>query len=243
MKKLLLFPLLVLPLLFGFLVARLAAHDAYAQGAADAADAADAGAAPPGPTVEVSDTAVVVAETHLDPGTRPAVAPPTEPVTTTTTVTTTTSPPTDPVDTVRDVVAGVRTGNWRMAGGALVALLMLGLKTARDKTRWFSGDRGGALLVLLLSFLGSLGAALGTDLPVDLRMLMGALGVAVTAAGGYSVVKGLFFSADPTDRARSMFNAYNEQGGWKTFDGRPVPPWEDLGDDVRGRWVAAARAA
>lgn len=46
-----------------------------------------------------------------------------------------------------------------------------------------------------------------------------------------------------TARARRMFNAYNEKGGWKTFDGRPVPKWEDLGDEVRSRWAAAAEAA
>jgi len=205
---------------------------AQAQGEAAAAAELDAGAAAvaPGPTVEVS-------------GGEP-IATAALPVTTTTTVTTVTTPPSDPVDSVRDVVAGVRTGNWRLAGGAVIAILMLGLRTAREKTRWFSGARGGALLVLLLSFLGSIGAALGTDLPVDLRMLMGALGVAVTAAGGYSVIKGLFFQAsDLTAKARAMFAAYNEQGGWKTFDGRTVPPWEDLGDDVRSRWVAAAGAS
>lgn len=43
--------------------------------------------------------------------------------------------------------------------------------------------------------------------------------------------------------AREMFNAYNERGGWKTFDGRDVPKWEALGDEVRARWVAAAGAA
>lgn len=40
--------------------------------------------------------------------------------------------------------------------------------------------------------------------------------------------------------ARRMFNAYNERGGWKTFDGRPVPQWDELGDEIRRRWVAAA---
>lgn len=47
---------------------------------------------------------------------------------------------------------------------------------------------------------------------------------------------------DLVELARDMFNAYNERGGWKTFDGRPVPKWEDLGDEVQARWVAAAGA-
>lgn len=46
-------------------------------------------------------------------------------------------------------------------------------------------------------------------------------------------------------RAERMFNAYNEQGPnpWKTFDGRDVPRWPDLTDQVRAKWVAAATAA
>lgn len=42
-----------------------------------------------------------------------------------------------------------------------------------------------------------------------------------------------------------MFNAYNEQGPnpWKTFDGRDVPRWSELSDQVRGKWTAAAYVA
>lgn len=42
--------------------------------------------------------------------------------------------------------------------------------------------------------------------------------------------------------AEHMFNAYNEQGPnpWKTFDGRDVPRWAELNDQVRAKWVAAA---
>lgn len=43
-------------------------------------------------------------------------------------------------------------------------------------------------------------------------------------------------------RAKAMFNAYNEQGPnpWRTFDGRQVPAWENLSDQVRAKWEAAA---
>lgn len=45
--------------------------------------------------------------------------------------------------------------------------------------------------------------------------------------------------------ARMMFDAYNEQGPnpWKTFDGRDVPRWEQLNDQVRAKWIAAAQKA
>lgn len=45
--------------------------------------------------------------------------------------------------------------------------------------------------------------------------------------------------------AQKMFVAYNDQGPnpWKTFDGRSVPSWDELSDQVREKWFAAARAA
>jgi hypothetical protein len=48
-----------------------------------------------------------------------------------------------------------------------------------------------------------------------------------------------------TQMAVSMFNAYNEQGPnpWKTFDGRDVPRWDGLNDQVRAKWLAAAEAS
>lgn len=48
----------------------------------------------------------------------------------------------------------------------------------------------------------------------------------------------------PTDTqlAERMFNAYNAQGPnpGKTWDGKDVPAWAALNDQVRGKWVAAA---
>ena len=45
--------------------------------------------------------------------------------------------------------------------------------------------------------------------------------------------------------AEQMFNAYNEQGPnpWKTFDGRDVPRWDAITDQVRAKWEAAAGCA
>lgn len=41
--------------------------------------------------------------------------------------------------------------------------------------------------------------------------------------------------------ARAAFNSYNRNGPnpFKTFDGRPVPPWEEIGPSVQGKWIAA----
>jgi hypothetical protein len=45
--------------------------------------------------------------------------------------------------------------------------------------------------------------------------------------------------------AQKMFEAYNEHGPnpWKTFDGRAVPRWQELNDQVRDKWIAAAEEA
>lgn len=45
--------------------------------------------------------------------------------------------------------------------------------------------------------------------------------------------------------ARLLFDTYNETGPnpWLTFDGRAVPVWSDLSDQVRAKWTAAAEKA
>lgn len=42
--------------------------------------------------------------------------------------------------------------------------------------------------------------------------------------------------------ARRAFEAYAEAVGGKTVIGTRIPSWDDLGDKVRGGWIAAARA-
>ena len=43
--------------------------------------------------------------------------------------------------------------------------------------------------------------------------------------------------------AQAMWAAYSEQAGGLAFDGRPLPTWEQLGDDRQQCWIAAAQAA
>lgn len=40
----------------------------------------------------------------------------------------------------------------------------------------------------------------------------------------------------------TAFRAYNAAGPnpWKTFDGRDVPQWHEVTEDVRTKWIAAA---
>lgn len=53
-----------------------------------------------------------------------------------------------------------------------------------------------------------------------------------------------------TDLSRKAFDAYGDlpglHGPWKTFDGRPMPKWDDLNTDAgvltQNRWGAAVKA-
>lgn len=40
--------------------------------------------------------------------------------------------------------------------------------------------------------------------------------------------------------AKLMWNAYAIQAGGKTFDGKPLPTWDELGDERQSCWIAAA---
>jgi hypothetical protein len=43
-----------------------------------------------------------------------------------------------------------------------------------------------------------------------------------------------------THIAKLMWNAYAIQAGGKTFDGKPLPTWDELGEERQSCWVATA---
>jgi hypothetical protein len=50
---------------------------------------------------------------------------------------------------------------------------------------------------------------------------------------------------NPKSPGQASFEAYNSHGAnpGKTYDGKPVPTWKNLSDDVRAKWAAAELAA
>ena len=42
--------------------------------------------------------------------------------------------------------------------------------------------------------------------------------------------------------AKQAWDAYAEASGGKTYDGKPLPDWEDLGEEKQAAWRAAANA-
>ena len=43
-----------------------------------------------------------------------------------------------------------------------------------------------------------------------------------------------------THIAKQMWDAYAFRAGGKTFDGKPLPTWDKLGEDRQSCWIAAA---
>lgn len=43
--------------------------------------------------------------------------------------------------------------------------------------------------------------------------------------------------------ARYGYEAYGDAAGWETFDGRPMPVWDDLPERTRNLWATAVVAA
>jgi hypothetical protein len=40
--------------------------------------------------------------------------------------------------------------------------------------------------------------------------------------------------------AHYMYDAYGRTAEWLTWDDKPMPQWNDLGKDVKARWIASA---
>lgn len=46
---------------------------------------------------------------------------------------------------------------------------------------------------------------------------------------------------DYANLAEKAFSAYNEEAGGKTWDGKEIPPFSEVGEKVRNNWIAAAK--
>lgn len=45
------------------------------------------------------------------------------------------------------------------------------------------------------------------------------------------------------DIAQQMYRAYDAHAGQKTYDGKPLPTWHELGRNRQECWIAAAARA
>lgn len=141
--------------------------------------AADAGAA----TVAVQDAApAATPEPAPDPVPAEATAPDLEG---------------DPVGALTSFIDAIKARNWAMVASLVLALAMLVLVKVRDKIKWFKGDRGGALLVMLLGLLGGFSTALAAPgATIDWRLVVGVVMAVWTAVGGVQWSKRVIWPKD-----------------------------------------------
>jgi len=102
----------------------------------------------------------------------------------------------DPVGYLGSIVAAARAGQWRLVASGLLIAMMWAASFVRERFRWTRGDRGGAVLVMVVSLAGTTATALATDAPLDWRLFMGAAGVAFTAVGAFTWVRRLLAPKD-----------------------------------------------
>lgn len=87
--------------------------------------------------------------------------------------------------------------DWRQAASGFVWLTMGVLARFRGRIPWFRGDRGGALLLLLVALLGGAGTALAAEASIlSAWFLLGSLWTAVGAAGLHAITTRLLWPKD-----------------------------------------------
>ncbi|RJS14607.1 hypothetical protein DRW03_34580 [Corallococcus sp. H22C18031201] len=94
--------------------------------------------------------------------------------------------------------------NYALAAALVVVVLVYLLRKFGGMfVPWFSTDRGGAVLVLGVSLAGAVANALAAGAPFSLGLMLTALKVALTAAGGFTLVKRLVFGGAAIERAEA----------------------------------------
>jgi hypothetical protein len=102
--------------------------------------------------------------------------------------------PDDPGAFFTAIVAAIQGGQWRVVAVLGVVALVWAAKRYGSKWWPFLGtSRGGALLALVAGVVSTFGPALVAGTPFSVKLLLDALLLGVTAAGGWVVVRRLAF--------------------------------------------------
>ncbi len=99
----------------------------------------------------------------------------------------------DPVGVGLDVINDAKKGNWKAAIAGILSLVMFALKRLREKTTLFSGQRGGAILVMALGLLGFFATGLAAGVDVDLNLFVSGFITTLVAVGGFTWFRDLLF--------------------------------------------------
>jgi hypothetical protein len=103
----------------------------------------------------------------------------------------------DPIAIGKDILQAAKGGQWRLLVAGILSLLMtLSWKLKIRTWSIFKGDRGGAILLMILALAGSFSTALATEAPVSLELVLGAVSVAFTSVGAWQWGKRLLWPKD-----------------------------------------------
>lgn len=86
--------------------------------------------------------------------------------------------------------------HWILAAALLLSGLTWCLRLCKRWWPWLGTDRGGVASLVLCSFFGAIAANLRGGHALNLELALDAVGVAVAAAGGWSVIKKTFAPSD-----------------------------------------------
>ncbi|TQF10106.1 hypothetical protein FJV41_41160 [Myxococcus llanfairpwllgwyngyllgogerychwyrndrobwllllantysiliogogogochensis] len=96
----------------------------------------------------------------------------------------------------------VTSQNYALVASLVVVLLVFLLRKFGGRfIPFFNTDRGGAVLVLGVSLAGAVANALAAGAPFSLSLMLTAVKVALTAAGGFTLVKRLLFGGAAIESA------------------------------------------
>lgn len=98
----------------------------------------------------------------------------------------------DLISLAKPILAAVMSGQWA-AGAALALVLLVAATRKYGAKRWpvLATDAGGTAMTLVGSFGGALATALLAGSAPTLALVWAALGIAVAASGGYTMIKRL----------------------------------------------------
>lgn len=103
----------------------------------------------------------------------------------------------DPVGVGLGVIQDAKRGNWKLAVAGILSLLMFALKQLREHTKVFAGQRGGAILVMLLGLGGWFATTLAAGVDLSWSVVLAGIGIVWTAVGGFHWVRDLFAKKAP----------------------------------------------
>lgn len=103
--------------------------------------------------------------------------------------------PEDPAAFVAILLEAVAAKNWVLVGALAVMALTWALRRWAP-IPWFQTDRGGAVLVLATALAGTFATALLGGAPLSLGLVLTALVVGLSAAGGYGVIRKIAWPKD-----------------------------------------------